>query len=109
MLRPLAFYADLCYIINVEGILFTNCTLHSLLLMHPNYITVHCQPSLLDFIKENNMQWTYSPRFGEDEIDVLVFDNQDLDDEELVEAVGLNYNQVNCIELADDESCISLA
>ena len=74
--------------------------------MHPNYITVHCQPSLLDFIKENNMQWTYSPQFGKDEIDLIVDDipYELLDgtyqdpDEQLCEHYGIDYDQVNCIE-----------
>ena len=78
-------------------------------IMNIKQVLIHCQPEMLPLIKELDLAWSESPQFGEDEIDVLVFDNQDLDDEELVEAVGLNFNQVNCIELADDESCISLA
>ena len=46
------------------------------------------------------MFWSYSPQFGEEEIDVTVYDNLDLDDEELCEFFNLDYDQVNCIELA---------
>ena len=63
-------------------------------------ILIHCQPSMLDLIKENDLYWTYSNQFGKDEIDVIVTDDADLDDEELVETIGLDYDQVNCIELA---------
>ena len=74
--------------------------------MHPNYVLIHCQPTLLDFIKENNMNWSYSPEFGEDEIDVVVDDipYECLDgtyqdpDEQLCEHYGINYDLVNCIE-----------
>jgi len=74
--------------------------------MHPNYAVIHCQPTLLDFIKENNMQWSYSDIHDHDEIDVIV-DNipytivdgiyQD-PDEQLCEHYGIDYDQVNCIE-----------
>ena len=63
-------------------------------------VLIHCQPSMLDLIKENELHWDYSPQFGKDEIDVIVTDDADLDDEELVEVIGLDYDQVNCIELA---------
>jgi len=63
-------------------------------------ILIHCKPSLLEDIKEMGMFWSYSPQFGEEEIDVTVYDNLDLDDEELCEFFNLDYDQVNCIELA---------
>ena len=63
-------------------------------------VLIHCQPSMLDLIKENDLYWNYSNQFGKDEIDVIVTDDADLDDEELVETIGLDYDQVNCIELA---------
>tara|TARA_R100000008_G_scaffold10146_1_gene5099 strand:+ start:785 stop:1018 length:234 start_codon:yes stop_codon:yes gene_type:complete len=74
--------------------------------MHPNYVVIHCQPTLLDYIKESNYKWTYSPKFGDNEIDVVVDDvpyeivdgtYQD-PDEQLCEHYGLNYDQVNCVE-----------
>ena len=63
-------------------------------------VLIHCQPSLLDVIKETGMSWSYSPQFGDKEIDVTVYDGLDLDDEDLCEFFNLDYNQVNCIELA---------
>ena len=63
-------------------------------------VLIHCQPTMLDLIKENALHWDYYPRFGKDEIDVIVTDDANLDDEELVEVIGLDYDQVNCIELA---------
>ena len=74
--------------------------------MLPKSVLIHCQPSLLDFIKENNMDWEYSSVHDHDEIDVVVYDipyeilrgdYQD-PDEQLCEHYGIDYNQVNCIE-----------
>ena len=68
--------------------------------MKPKQIVIHCQPSMLELIEENELDWSYSPRFGFDEIDVIVNDYEDRDDEDLVAWCDLDYNQVNCIELA---------
>ena len=68
--------------------------------MSTKTILIHCKPSALDDIKTNDLYWEYSNQFGKDEIDVLVTDDSDLDDEELVDVIGLNYDDVNCIELA---------
>ena len=76
--------------------------------MHPSSAVIRCQPSLLDFIKENNMDWKYSKQFGKDEIDVIVEDipYECLDgtyqdpDQQLCEHYGIDYDQVNCIEAA---------
>ena len=74
--------------------------------MHPSSAVIHCQPSMLEFAKENNMHWGYSKRFGKDEIDLIVDDipyecvdgtYQD-PDEQLCEHYGIDYDQVNCIE-----------
>ena len=74
--------------------------------MLPKSVLIHCQPSLLDFIKENNMDWEYSSVHDHDEIDVVVDDipYEVLDgtyqdpDEQLCEHYGIDYNQVNMIE-----------
>ena len=76
--------------------------------MKPSAVLIHCQPTLLDFIIDNDLKWTYSPEknIGNDEIDVVVDDipYEILDgtyqdpDEQLCEHYGLDYNQVNCIE-----------
>ena len=64
-------------------------------------VVVHCQPSLLQTIKELQLNWCYSPRFGSEEIDVYLFDIDDINsDEEFVSHWGLDYDQINCIELA---------
>jgi len=69
-------------------------------------VLIHCQPSLLDFILDNNLTWSYSKQFGHEEIDVIVDDveykvidgyYQD-PDEQLCEHYGIDYDQVNCIE-----------
>ena len=74
--------------------------------MHPNYVVIHCKPSLKDYLNENNINWTYSKDFGYDELDVIVNDvpyeimdgtYQD-PDEQLCEHYGIDYNQINCIE-----------
>ena len=69
-------------------------------------VLIHCKPSLLDEIKELDLPWSYSPVWGEQEIDVLVPDRPYDDsyyqdpDEQLCEIYGLDYDQVNCVELA---------
>ena len=74
--------------------------------MLPKSVLIHCQPSLLEFLIDNNMNWDYSEQHGEDELDVVVDDipyeilrgdYQD-PDEQLCEHYGIDYNQVNCIE-----------
>lgn len=64
------------------------------------HVIIHCKPEALDSIKELDLWWDYSPRFGNDEIDVQIIDHNDFDDEELCESIGLDYDQVNCIEMA---------
>ena len=74
--------------------------------MKPQYVLIHCQPTLLNFIQENNMQWTYSPIHGKNEIDVIVNDipyeirdgKYEDPDAQLCEHYGIDYDQVNCIE-----------
>ena len=74
--------------------------------MLPKSVLIHCQPSLLEFLIDNNMNWDYSEQHGEDELDVVVDDipyeilrgdYQD-PDEQLCNFYGIDYNQVNCIE-----------
>ncbi len=69
-------------------------------------IVIHCQPSLLNVIEEKGLTYTESPRFGMNEYDVIIpltdeVDklNNSMEDEEFVEHFGLDYDQVNCIEL----------
>ena len=68
-------------------------------------VTVHCDPFILDSIKELNLNWEYSPQFGKTEIDVIVpyveydpeLDHLD-DDEQICVHYDINYDFVNCIE-----------
>ena len=68
-------------------------------------VTIHCNPFILDIIKELNLNWEYSPIHGKDEIDVIVEDIdydpelEHLDpDEQLCDHYDINYDFVNCIE-----------
>ena len=70
-------------------------------------ITIHCQPSMLSTIKRLGLNWCYSPQHNLDEIDVIIpytsevetINNQYDDEAEFVSQFGLDYDQVNCIEL----------
>ena len=74
--------------------------------MHPNYVLIHCQPTLEDYLTKNNIEWSFSDVHGKDEIDVIVDDvpYEVLDgtyqdpDVQLCEHYGIDYKQVNCIE-----------
>ena len=71
-------------------------------------VTIHCNPFILDIIKELNLTWEYSPQFGKDEIDVIVEDKDlpDYDeygvyvdpDEAICDHYDINYDFVICIE-----------
>ena len=61
-------------------------------------VVVHCSPSMLSTIEELGYNWTYSPKFGSDEVDLILSDKQHLEDEELCTYYGLDYDQVHCIE-----------
>ena len=70
-------------------------------------ITIHCKPSMLTTIKQSGLNWCYSPNPKLDEIDVIIPYTSDVesindqydDEEEFVKHFGLDYNQVNCIQL----------
>jgi|TARA_R100000781_G_scaffold20590_1_gene15543 hypothetical protein len=74
--------------------------------INPSGVCIHCQPQLLDEIKELALKWSYSPIHGKDEIDVVVDDipYEILDgtyqdpDVQLCEHYGINYDLVNCVE-----------
>ena len=66
-------------------------------------LTIHCQPSLLDTIKELNLPYVDNY----DEVDVNIpytLEVEDVnlanEDDELVKYFGLDYDRVNCIELS---------
>ena len=69
-------------------------------------VVIHCKPEALNLINELELDWSYSTKFGNNEIDVIVPDveytvqdgyYQD-PDEQLCEHYGINYDLVNCIE-----------
>ncbi len=68
---------------------------------------IHCQPSMLQTIKESGLNWCYSPQFNQEEIDVIIpytseveaINDKYLDESKFVSHFGLDYNQVNCIQL----------
>ena len=68
-------------------------------------VLIHCQPSMLQTIKELGLTWRYSPVHNEEEIDVIAPDiayNSShfiVDpDEQYCYLLGINYDEVNCIE-----------
>ena len=68
-------------------------------------VTIHCNPNGLDAIKELNLNWEYSPKYGKDEIDVIVPDvdyNEDSyivdPDDQLCDYYDINPDIVHCIE-----------
>ena len=69
-----------------------------------NNVLIHCKPEYLPEVKRLGLSYTHS---SNDEIDVTVSDiDYDLNhyvvdpDEQLCEVYGINYNYVNCMELA---------
>ena len=71
-------------------------------------VLIHGSPRLLPKVKELGLTWSYSKQFGTEEIDIYVYDvpyeivdgtYQD-PDEQLCEFYELDYNAVNCIEMA---------
>jgi len=69
-------------------------------------VLIHCQPTLEDYLTDNNIQWSYSKEYGKRELDAIVNDvpytiedgiYQD-PDQQLCEHYGIDYDQVNCIE-----------
>ena len=70
-------------------------------------IIIHCQDSMLETIKQLKLNWCYSSNPKLNEIDVIIpytdsvesINNQYEDDELFVNHFGLDYEQVNCIQL----------
>ena len=74
-------------------------------------VLIHCQPTLEDYLTDNNIQWSYSKDYGKRELDVIVDDVDYKDgnhpdqngiwedpDIQLCNHYGIDYDQVNCIE-----------
>ena len=64
----------------------------------PELIKVRCDSTELNYIKENNLNWEYSPDFGEYKVDVFIEEIEDLSDEQLVKHYGINYAYVDDVE-----------
>jgi len=70
-----------------------------------NQSIIHCNPSGLNDIKETNLTWKYSPKYGKNEIDVIV-NSIDYDetsyivdpDDQLCDHYNINPDIVNCVE-----------
>ena len=66
-------------------------------------IIIHCKPSLLQTIKD--LELDYQDMYDEIDVsipytyDVMKLNNSTEDDEEFVTHFGLDYDQINCIEL----------
>ena len=66
-------------------------------------VIIHCKPSLLPTIKD--LELDYQELYDEIDVtipytyDVIKLNNSTDDDEEFVSHFGLDYEQVNCIEL----------
>ena len=63
-------------------------------------IVIHCKPIVERQCYENEFNWSYSDVYGRDEIDIIVDNVDELDDWELFTHYGIDYEKVNCIELA---------
>ncbi len=61
-------------------------------------VVVHCNPSMLPTIEKLGYNWSYSPKFGSDEVDLILMDDAQLEDEELCTSYGLDYDLVHCVE-----------
>ena len=60
-----------------------------------NQIVIHCQPSLQSNLIKLGLDYEYNCG----EYDVIVDNIDSLEDDELCKHYGLDYEQVNCIEL----------
>tara|TARA_R100000353_G_scaffold29733_1_gene24524 strand:- start:1525 stop:1713 length:189 start_codon:yes stop_codon:yes gene_type:complete len=58
-------------------------------------VLIHCKHSLQEFLFKNDFDYVKN----DEEIDVLVDNIDSLDDEEFCQHYGIDYDQVNCIEL----------
>ena len=60
-----------------------------------NKVIIHCKNSLYEFITNSNLEY----KDQGDELDVIVDNIDHLDDDQFCEHYGLDYDQVNCVEL----------
>ena len=63
-------------------------------------VVIHCKPIVERQCYENEFNWNFSDVYGREEIDIIVDNVDELDDWELCTHYGIDYEKVNCIELA---------
>ena len=63
-------------------------------------IVIHCKPIVERQCYENEYDWSFSDVHGTKEIDILVDDVESLDDWQLCSHYGIDYEEVNMIEVA---------
>ena len=73
-----------------------------------SFVLLHCQPSLKEWLIDNNIPFRYSAQHGNNELDAIVEDiDYDPDhsiidpDKQFCYELGIDYNQLNCIEASD--------
>jgi len=79
-----------------------------LFIMKSSSVVVHCKPVILesDMIREGHLYYTHNTKTGEidvwvDDVPYEIMDGVYQDpDEQLCEHYGIDYDHVNCIELA---------
>ena len=62
-------------------------------------VIIHCKPSIEEFLINSDLMWSRNDNIDTPEIDVIVEDLDISDDEEFVNHYGIDYDQVNMIEL----------
>ena len=65
----------------------------------PQSYLIHCKPSQEELLTNSNLIWSYNDEQDFDEIDVIVDNNSNLNEEQLCSHYGIDYDQVNYIEL----------
>ena len=73
-----------------------------------SFVLLHCQPSLKEWLIDNNIPFRNSAVHGDKELDAIVEDidyNPDHEyvdpDEQFCYELGIDYDQLNCIEASD--------
>ncbi len=62
-------------------------------------VLIHCKPSQEQLLTNSDLMWSYNDEHDFDEIDVIVDNKDNLNDEQLCSHYGIDYDQVNFIEL----------
>ena len=68
----------------------------------PRQVIIHCKESLKQWLFKSELQFEYNCG----EYDVIVDNIDSLNDDELCHHYGIDYDQVNCIELVPINSML---